>query len=644
MEEGDCEEDKLIVGAFHSRITSCGTCKKKGSQEVHRFYVRFAERIVRMKRRRTRFRSTKALIANTHRTVCPRTTTDLFTADQRTAVATVEAIPRRLQNDTITKRVCSISFRDLYSHVLKVHNIDPQNPPRRWRQIDLLSDGASFTKSGSWQQHLVFVAFPPCTQPYPLFIHSFNKNRGGEVDVYDLLNPVVKFLQEDPQIELRRTIGDSKERKEIKGLMPTNAYFSCEICLRPGEHVLDDPKRRVSFPVRDETFPRRTTERMKATMMRQNLRYIQAGEPRNFRWENILGYKKWSPLLDLPNYDMIASGPLDQMHCAYLGLCKKFYRIALTEGPDKDKFNRQKNQVRKTAIKKINNWIKSSKIPSELGRRTREIDYANYKATEWRFVMLFGFAHVATSDLSAGIDIRIKQIMLLYDFLLRALNLDTEKFQELRQVANLRELFRLLQEKYEEVFGGGEATFNEHCLFEHGLDTVICHGPLNEYSAWKMENSFGRLKRCFHPGTPNEEKQIFQSFYADDFYFHLCPHLKRIRYSPRPTDKVDDSLIRVGEQLLRITSLESQDEDEDNEDNEEDLICKRINHVPFYTDGLGLDLPWSQVRVWKMEEDDAEEEEEEEVVRVRRADVSGKLVVTGNLVSDCSKQLIYETS
>ncbi len=645
LEDGDNEEDKLRLGAFLTKMTSSGKCSQSAAQEFLRFFTRQAENVARMKRDRVRFRSAKSLMKNTRKKICPKTTTDLFSVDQagvETREARVEEIPLELlQSGRIARMETSVSFPNVFRHALATHHIDPENVPPAWRTIDLLSDGVTFAKGGSWKYHLVCISFAPCGLPHPLYVHRSNANRGGKVNSLDILTPIVNYLRDEGgQFTLRRTIGDSLERKTIKGLLETtNAYFACEVCLQPGERVEGDQKKRISYPKKDRHFERRTTARLRQILLSQYVLFLAAGEPKNWKWNSILGYKRWTPLLDLPGFDVIQNGPLDQMHMAFLGLCRKIYILIFVDGPQADQGNRDKKAVRDRCRQQINEWLKNVRIPKELGRRTREVNYKTFKGTEWRFLALFAFPWIATSELSEGLDPRIKQILLLFSFLVRALNLENDDFENLRETTNLKELFDRLQITYEEVFGRGESTFNEHSWFRHALETRIRHGPLHLYSAWRLESTLARFKRSVCWGTRNESKQLLNAFYADDYFFHCCPHQKRIHYSTKNTGKADDSLIRVGDRLYKITGMQEGPMQDDDEDLYGYLICKTFSIRPFYTDAWDLDLPWDKVLVWAR---DDEEDDEGEEVQIARHDVEAKLVRTGDIISDCSLKLIQE--
>ncbi len=641
LREGDNELDKLRLGAFFSKLSSSGSCSKEMAGVILRFFVGQAESIVRMKRMGVRFRSAKHLRERAYKKICPTTTTDLYKQDERGELShigrVIDKIPRELQNNKIARRSTSIQLVDCYRHALLTHGLDPRSPPPEWGFVDLLSDGVTFNQKGGWKFHFVCVSFPPCGKPYPLSIHNLCVKRGGRLNVFDLLDSFVEQINAlGGQLTLRRTLGDGKERKMTKGMIATNGHFACETCLQPGAHLPDDYKtRRISYPRNEgENYERRSTERMRGILQEQRDRHLAAGQPRDFQWRNILGYQCWSPLLDLQNFGVVEQGPLDQMHQA-VGLGEKIFMITYIEGPSSDSGNMEKKRIRRECINRMNDFLRRSKIPTEFGRRTREIDCPNFKSSEWRYLTMFAFPWLAASDLSREIDVRLRRVLLLYSFLLRALNVADEDFYRLRDQVNIEDLFRQLQTTYEDVLGPYECTFNEHTVFRHALETRETHGRLLEYSTWKLEATFARLKRCFVPGTRNEAKQMFNSFYADDNFFHVCPGQRTIKYRSHSTEKNDDSLVRVeGGDLYRIVGLE----DDDRDGYGGDLFrCRRISVRPLET-GEIIDLPWAAVGVWREDEGEADQEER----NFTRKQMIGKLVKVEKLILDASNDLIHE--
>lgn len=92
------------------------------------------------------------------------------------------------------------------------------------------------------------------------------------------------------------------------------------------------------------------------------------------------GITGYSPLLDLvPRFDIVYGFPLDEMHSLSLGLTKTMLERLFVEKQDKDTVN---------IFKKWNQIYKETMTFSEMSRKTRDMQLAKFKASEFKFLHL----------------------------------------------------------------------------------------------------------------------------------------------------------------------------------------------------------------------------------------------------------------
>ncbi len=618
LQNGDDKAFRLELGTFMAKMTAAGKCSKKAANEMLQYFALNSEQIVRMKRRRSAVRSLDWLLQRTYEKLSPRFTTDVYNIDQdtrlQTCIGSVSVMPKELEDRNPVKRTSRIALLDVFKHVYKLHNVNCENPPEEWRVIDFASDGVTFTNYGSWKSHVACISFAKCGKPMPYQIHQLNASEGGKLTPQQLLGPFVEELQNLPfPVELRWTIGDSKERKFTKGMTTVNAKYACEFCLMRGGHLPGDNRgTRVSYPPQENPSPARTTESCRRAMFRRHMVYIAQGSREDFKWGKRMGVTSFSPLLLIRGFDMVRKGPLDAMHLLALGICKEiFFR---TLGPDS---NRELEAA-------FNDIIKIVRIPTELGRRTRAFS-RKYKASEYRLLGMFVFPWLVLCGLCNSLPDCEKQVILLFTYVYRALYLDNDKFANLRESVDLQGLLSRMANLYTLAFGAAEHTFNEHQFFSHLLQTRIEMGPLYNYAMWKYEDTFAKMKRSFHAGTRHEGKQIVQRMYAYDSLNHRCQHnSKKILYCAKRSSKRDDSILCTREGFFRIKRK-----------SEEGYICRKIATARLQIDCLP-ELDWDLVLAKRFAG------EEEACRLIRREEITGKGINVGDTIMECPKEWLLE--
>ncbi len=569
-------------------------------------------------------RGSRQMRERTMEEVSPTVTTKLFGILQGAPylLGTVTVIAREMQRAKVAMRFSKILLKDLIAHVYHVHQVDIRSVPDVWRLVEISSDGVSVSKSGSWEYHVISVRFINCGTPYLWMVHQVNKSRQGAIDAEAIYRPIVQELNEVGFLKVVRFALDSKERKRALGMTTCNAYYGCSVCEATGMKIPGDGKKRVSYP---STMPKgrlRTVERI----VKQALLYsrlLQTLRPtkknlRNSMWRS-KGVTRLSPLVDLANFNLLNGTPGDYMHMAAMGIAKKIYRLLFNERISHLEPGEERDTVRRrmeAQAKKVDKFLARQKIPAEMGRRTREMLFSKIKASEWRNFSLFFYLHVGLSILE-GEDGARRKIPILFLFLCRLLYSSDTKYRRVDEGRpNPREIMTRLQKYYELSFGKGVITFNEHLYMEHALDQREAHGPVTNYSVFRYEDLYGRMKNGFVPGTPNESKQFFQSLYASDYFFHHCRDKRRLKFSKKTSEKEDNTILTIGDRFYKVERVDG-----------DKIKCHQIRARPLRITGIDLDdLPWGDVGVYQL----GEEEQTQREINVE--DVDGKGIVVGKQI------------
>ncbi len=633
---GDDNEAKTQIGSFLTKMACAPGVSKAALQEIYNFFVTGAEDIARLKSRHNMERQARTLREKTIKEKSPDVWTEVYRMGDTglVLVDTVTLMRKELQTDE-TALMCSyISLKDLIGHVYRVHGIDIENVPELWKKVEINSDGIATAMSASaWDFHAISVRFIPCGTPYLWTLIQSNTSRGGTVGMESIYEPLVRELNTVAFIEVVRFALDSKERKRVLGMTSCNAYYSCTVCEEKGEAVPGDKKQRVSYPKKYNRSRARTRESIvRGSELYAIRRRDLPATRRNMSiamWD-AKGVLRRSPLLDLRNFKITKGTPGDFMHMIAIGIGRKIYRLLFMERhkhlePGEDKEDVKERSKRQA--KMVNRFVSSVRIPTELGRRTRKVVFARFKAKEWRYYCLFLYLYIGLYLLGEGDGTR-KKILVLFTFMCRMFYLPDREYNKLRNESGLEPgmIMERLCKYYERSFGKGEMTFNEHLLFSHALEQREEHGPVSNYSVYRYEDLFGQIKNAFVKGTPNEAKQIFESMYTSDYFFHHCKDKKTINIDPKRTSKRDDGLVTKDGKFFRVLNA-----------GDEIIRCREIQKIPLITPGVDIDdLPWSLIAVFE------KGDERREVENIYRRDVDGKAVIVGNLLMSVGNSCLRE--
>jgi len=113
-----------------------------------------------------------------------------------------------------------------------------------------------------------------------------------------------------------------------------------------------------------------------------------------------------SPLLLIPNFDIIHGVTLDYMHLLYIGVTRSLFEKWLHTGRSLARIKRIKRKILRESLKSI-----MTSKPCEFQWKEYDLeDWVNWKATQFRFFLLYCGAIVLKNVLSEE---RYKHILLL---------------------------------------------------------------------------------------------------------------------------------------------------------------------------------------------------------------------------------------
>lgn len=433
------------------------------------------------------------------------------------------------------------------SDILKVHS--KVCPNFQGKNLQASLDGVSEAKSNSVSLDVYSSKFRGCRSIYAHRIVRPLKK--GYVDNREQLNKVLLDYG-DNNITIDAFVGDNPKRSFLKFCLNHSSLFPCEYCfakeakcmwkkkendgslektktalidkikrielekghkseeaLKVLKKLLTDLEKRQATKCRQITvWPSNTANQPLRT--KQNIIDIvslieetQENEDSDpLTPDQLKGVVGHSMLLDLDYFDFVNNVPPEYMHLVCLGVVKRLTELTFNVG-----LNRPRITNRKLSSTKLFNYLMSlTKSTYEFSRRSRDLDFAVYKAEEFRNLILFFFPHVLQC---VEKNAKERAIWLYLAFMIRACTLpDNEYFNvNVNEISSSGQKFYTL---YEKVFGVSNCTYSTHVVGSH-MPQIRQLGPLTETSAFKFETFYGEIRNSFTPGTPSSLKQIFEN-------------------------------------------------------------------------------------------------------------------------------------
>ena len=325
-----------------------------------------------------------------------------------------------------------------------------------------------------------------------------------------------------------------------------------------------------------------------------------------------------SPLLKLEYFDFVNGVPTEYMHLGCLGVVKRLTELTFNVGINRTRITKRK--LSSTTL--FNKLMAETKNVFEFSRRSRDLDFAVYKAEEFRNLILFYVPHVLECIENNA---KERAVWLYLCFMMRACTLpDHEYFNvNVNQISTACCKFYKI---YEQLFGPSNCTYSTHVLSCHLLQMRLL-GPLTETSAFKFESFYGELRNAFTPGTPSTLKQMFESIILKR---SLAPHSceKSTVIYNYDTARQCNSLVYTytSDNVNMFKVLDVIDEV---------VICHPQG--TFLCDFPETpELNWSSVGVFKKGASSTE------VVKVPQNQIAGKVLKVGEYLITCPENILKE--
>ncbi len=380
------------------------------------------------------------------------------------------------------------------------------------------SDGLPCGNSTSSSLHVIAIRFDDCKTIY--FLETRVARRKVEKHLTDFLDP---FVDQVVQLtaQAKKFLGDAPMRSFFKKLKGHAGYHSCEVCLAPGANV----GRRVCYPACTVGYPQRNM----ANWM-ESVAEVEEGIV-----DESNGIVGRSPLLRLPNFDVINDCPSDPLHRDFLGITKNLWRLLV----DPNKHGAPSARAQAFA-KTVSSVYMSVRLPREFSHRSRSVDHANFKGHEWKSLLMTVFHTMAT----AGQEMRgghIGRIITLYTFLTK-IYLGPETHMEQVGKETLKAMHETLYDMYEEEFGQAACSFNWHSYCH--MYEIRQMGRQSYTSTEPFESAYGKVKLSFEPGTSGIGIQILERMMLRTLRtgYHNCKITLKMGTFDRET-RHDDSIL-----------------------------------------------------------------------------------------------------
>lgn len=490
------------------------------------------------------------------------------------------------------------------------------------KRLQLSCDGMSESKSTSVSIEVFSIRFMDCQSIYPLrLIKPLDKN--VKFDHNKQLDLVIDDLLEN-EASIQQFVADNLKRSVAKGCLCHSAAFPCDYCYARGvkckmpikeiktQKTLKRIREKinvVSNDIENDSKLKEINKELEKTEKEINIirrsRLVlpsstENGEPRTVtnmlviieKIENdekltkdeAKGVVTRSPLLKIPNFNLISDVPTEYLHCVCLGVTKKMIELTFDVGENRSRVTKRKL----SSPLLFNLYMLSVKVVNEFSRRNRELDFSVMKGQEFRNVVLFLLPIILECITPPAPE---RKLWIQFVFIIRACILPIEEFKfiALHDIeATCSQFYHL----YEKLFGPQNCTYNTHLVGAHLLE-MRYHGPLTLTSAFEFESFYGEIRNSFTPGTPSNLKQIFkQIIMKRTLGYHCCQN--SIYYSDHETALQNDTLIYTFEngthKMYKIFKVE-----------ETFLVCKQLgrynyvfkempklncSHIGIYTKGL----------------------------------------------------------
>lgn len=355
----------------------------------------------------------------------------------------------------------------------------PKEDRDRYVTLTLNTDGAPVFKSSKYSIWPVYLMINeiPVQERFSKIVTCclwFNKIKPSmETFLYPLVNQINNFSRDGIECTIQGEVRklklfillccvDTVARAPVLGKMQFNAHFGCDWCEHPGEWHTGS----MRYPVLFET-PRKRDKETTINYMMQ-VESMENPTP-------IYGIKTVSPLINLPQFDIINGFVPDYMHCCLLGVARQITSYL----------------INKCDISLIDDLIKRIKVPHVVSRLSRPFSDRNYwKAREWENWILYYSVPILASKINSEM---LNYWTLFVESLYICLQTDIND-ADLNRADEMLHIFVFKTQQY---FGKTAMTYNVHQLL-HLVKSVYNWGPLWSHSAFAFESGNHQLLQAIH--------------------------------------------------------------------------------------------------------------------------------------------------
>ena len=265
---------------------------------------------------------------------------------------------------------------------------------------------------------------------------------------------------------------------------------------------------------------------------------------------DVKGYKGISCLNDLENFNLVDNVPLDYMHLMCLGVTKRMFGQSYRVNHSSVKTKKLKSD--KLSMDNFNEKILRQRLPSEIPRRSRTMDFCNYKASEWRTITIATALHIID-------DCKMKThkcAWTMYFWLSRTyITCTDEELEQVNNYIDMTEFVKQFKLTYEKLYSQYFSAYNVHAI-QH-LASTRRTGTLMENGAYPFEGVFQIMIGSLVPGTRNTTKQaMLGTFctYRGRRGQHVCQNAIKVR--PRKEKcSYEDSLVYTNQGFWSVKKV-----------------------------------------------------------------------------------------
>ncbi len=356
--------------------------------------------------------------------------------------------------------------------------------------ITITCDGIPNGRGSSQDNlHLISLRFRGCKLVY--VVQARVAKRHEPKDAMDFFGSLVKECN-DLGVTVDYFIADAPMRAFAKRMKGHAGRYSCETCEARGVCV----NRKIVYPGCMVMQRRRTKERWLENVV--DLEQQQVG---GFTTQ-VKGVMGRSPLLDLHSFNIIDQAPTDPLHRDWLGLVKGTlwrHTIGMGKGHVSARGQRVTNVV--------SDHYRTVRLPEEFSHRSRAIDYANFKAHEWKSMVMTSFDTLC-EVVNRECGEKLCHIWIRFVFLVLVYYGPEWLFHEFEQ-DYLHDIHEGLYDDFEMEFGQGACSYNWHSFYH--MPIVRRLGRMCHVSTEPFESAYGSAQGSYQSGTRNIGLQIVRN-------------------------------------------------------------------------------------------------------------------------------------